>query len=276
MAKALLFALWLITLLCLCLFWFHPWWLPPLASVQGAAIDRQFKLTFTLVGIAFLLAQTALGSLVWKYSARRSQPERRLFRENTIAEVAWTLLTSLLFFTFAWTGARSWSQSNVTHAAADAKLPVEVEVTGMQFAWYFRYPGPDRVFGRTRPELQDASSGSAAAVGLDMSDAASQDDFVSTTLVVPVNRNARLTLRAQDVIHSFFVPELRFKQDAVPGMAIPVVFTPNRQGNFEIACASLCGLGHYRMRAAMKVVSETEFDEWLAKHAPQGARRPQP
>ncbi|HTC93709.1 MAG TPA: hypothetical protein VK699_09670 [Terriglobales bacterium] len=271
MAKALLVALWLITAVCLCLFWFHPWWLPALASVQGAPIDQQFKLTFILVGIAFLLAQTTLGFLVWKYGTNHSATSRQQFADNKKAEVFWTALTSLLFITFAWTGARSWSQSHATHTAADAKRSVDIEVTAMQFAWYFRYPGPDQVFGRTRPELQDASSGSAAAIGLDMSDPASHDDFVTTMLVVPVNRNVRLTLRAQDVIHSFFVPELRFKQDAVPGMAIPVLFTPNRQGNFEIVCASLCGLGHYRMRAAMKVVSDAEFQDWLAKHAPQPA-----
>lgn len=269
MAKALLVALWLITLVCLCLFWFHPWWLPALASVQGAAVDRQFKLTFILVGGAFLLGQAALGFLVWKYSASRNQIPCRPFAENKRAEFFWTVLTSLLFLAFAWTGARSWSQSHTLHTDTDAKMPVDIEVTGMQFAWYFRYPGPDRTFGRTRPELQDASLGSASAVGLDMSDPASRDDFVTTTLVVPANRNVRLTLRAQDVIHSFFVPELRFKQDAVPGMAIPVIFTPNREGSFEIVCAALCGLGHYRMRATMKVVSETEFDNWLAKHAPQ-------
>src|SRR5215471_8274313 len=105
MAKALLVALWLITLACLCLFWFHPWWLPPLASLQGDAVDRQFRLTFTLVGIAFLLAQTVLGLLIWKYRSTRRDTSIRAFRENTRAEVFWTVLTSLLFFTFAWTGA---------------------------------------------------------------------------------------------------------------------------------------------------------------------------
>ena len=269
MAKALLVALWLITALCLGLFWFHPWWLPVLASAQGAAIDQQFRLTFALVGIAFLLAQTALGFLLWKYRASRKETSKRNLTDSTKTELFWTILTSLLFFAFAWTGARSWSQSHAGHTDADSKVPVDIEVTGMQFAWYFRYPGPDHVFGRTRPELQDASAGSVAAVGLDMSDPASRDDFVTTTLVVPANRNVRLTLRAQDVIHSFFVPELRFKQDAVPGMVIPVVFTPNREGNFEIVCAALCGLGHYRMRATMKVVSDAEFQAWMAKHAPQ-------
>ena len=269
MPLLLLLALCLITLASILLFWFHPWWMPPLASLQGAPIDEQFKLTLTLVGIVFLLAQVVLGFLVWKYRGNRKQLSSRQFSESRRAEQWWTALTFLLFFVFAGTSARSWVQTHNIHTAADSKRPIDIEVTGTQFAWYFRYPGPDGIFGRTRPELVDASLGSAAAVGLDMNDPAARDDIVATSLVVPANRNVRLMLRAQDVIHSFFVPELRFKQDAVPGMAIPVIFTPNRQGNFEIACTALCGLGHYRMRALMKVVSEAEFQDWLAKHPPQ-------
>src|SRR5215467_11307451 len=134
MAKALLVALWLITAICLGLFWFHPWWLPVLASTQGEAVDRQFKLTFILVGIAFLLAQGALGFLIWKYNAVRNQTPGQSFVENKNAELFWTALTSLLFLAFAWTGTRSWSESHATHTPADAKLPVDIEVTGMQFA----------------------------------------------------------------------------------------------------------------------------------------------
>lgn len=275
MPLLLLLALCLITLVSILLFWFHPWWMPPLASLQGAAIDEQFKLTLTLVGIVFLMAQIALGVLVWRYRGDRKQASRRQFGESQRAERWWTLLTFLLFLIFAVSSARSWVRNHNVHSDADSRRPVDIEVTGIQFAWYFRYPGPDGIFGRTRPELADASLGSAAALGLDMNDPASRDDIVATTLVVPAKRNVRLTLRAQDVIHSFFVPELRFKQDAVPGMAIPVMFTPNRQGNFEVVCTALCGLGHYRMRANMKVVSDAEFQDWLAKHAPQppvGAR----
>ena len=143
---------------------------------------------------------------------------------------------------------------------------VKVEVTGLQFAWYFRYPGPDGNYGRTKPELIDASAGGEAAVGMDSTDPASKDDFVTGTMYLPVNREADLTLRAQDVIHSFFVPSMRFKQDAVPGLMIHMHFTPDKVGDYEIACAELCGLGHYKMHGILKVVSQKEFDAWTAQH----------
>src|SRR5207244_13589460 len=94
------------------------------------------------------------------------------------------------------------------------------------------------------------------------------EDGVPTTTVAPGTRSVRRRLRAQDVIHTFFVADLLLKHDAVPGMAIAVVLTPSRDGNFDIVCAALCGLGHYRMRATMKVVNDAEFQAWLVKHAP--------
>src|SRR5258707_13816475 len=161
------------------------------------------------------------------------------------------------------TWASSWigASERFGPAAADA---VRVEVTGMQFAWYFRYPGPDGQFGGTKPELEDASAGGEAALGLDTKDPASKDDVVTGTMGVPVNREVEVILRAHDVIHSFFVAHMRFKQDAVPGLAIHMHFTPIQTGEYEIACAELCGLGHYKMHGMLKVVSQEEFDKWLA------------
>jgi cytochrome c oxidase subunit 2 len=134
----------------------------------------------------------------------------------------------------------------------------------MQFQWYFRYPGPDGKFGTTKPELIDPSSGGEGAVGLDPGDSASKDDVVTGTMYSPVGREVDVILRAQDVIHSFFIPSMRFKQDAVPGLAIHMHFTPISTGDYEIACAELCGLGHYKMHGMLKVVSQQEFDAWLA------------
>jgi cytochrome c oxidase subunit 2 len=134
----------------------------------------------------------------------------------------------------------------------------------MQFAWYFRYPGADGKFGATSPTLMDPSAGNEAAVGLDTSDAASKDDVVTGTMYLPVNRQVDLRLHAVDVIHSFFVPNMRFKQDAVPGLEIHMHFTPKEVGDYEIACAELCGLGHYKMHGMLKVVSQEDFDKWLA------------
>src|SRR5204863_7440235 len=106
-------------------------------------------------------------------------------------------------------------------------------------------------------------AGGEAALGLDTHDPASKDDVVSGVMVVPVNREIEVILRAQDVIHSFFVPSMRFKQDAVPGLAIHMHFTPVETGDYEIACAELCGRGHYKMHGMLKVVSQDEFDKWL-------------
>ncbi len=131
---------------------------------------------------------------------------------------------------------------------------IEVEVTGAQFQWYFRYPGADGVFGRTDAQ-KFAKPDEGNPLGIDPSDPAGRDDILSTAMVVPVGHGVHLHLRAQDVIHSLFIPAMRFKQDTVPGMEIHSHFTPTKIGNYEIACAELCGIGHYRMRAMVRVVS---------------------
>jgi cytochrome c oxidase subunit 2 len=134
----------------------------------------------------------------------------------------------------------------------------------MQFAWYFRYPGNDGTFGKTSVKLMDPSAGGEAAVGLDTSDPAAKDDVVTGTMYLPVDREVDLSLRAVDVIHNFFVPSLRFKQDAVPGLNIHMHLKPTQIGDYEVACAELCGLGHYKMHGMVKVVSQEDFDKWLA------------
>ncbi len=111
----------------------------------------------------------------------------------------------------------------------------------------------------------------SAAIGLDTSDPSAKDDQVTSALVVPVNREVRLQLHAQDVIHSFFVPELRLKQDAVPGLNVQAHFQANKLGDYEIVCAELCGLGHYRMHAVLRVVSEDDFQRWQRQQ--EGATR---
>ena len=148
---------------------------------------------------------------------------------------------------------------------------IQVEVTGAQFQWYFRYPGPDGVFGRTdAPKFAKPDEGNP--LGIDPGDAAGRDDVVATQMVVPVGHPVELQLRAQDVVHSLFIPAMRFKQDAVPGMDIHTHFTPIKAGVYEIACAELCGIGHYRMRALVRVVSQEEFEKWLKSASAANAR----
>ena len=178
-----------------------------------------------------------------------------------VLEIIWTTATAILFIGLNLMGTHVWASERFEAAPADS---VKVEVTVMQFAWYFRYPGPDGKFGETKPNLIDPSAGNEAAVGLDTTDPASNDDIISGTMYLPVGREVDLTERAVDVIHSFFVPALRFKQDAVPGLNIHMHFTPTEVGEYEIVCAELCGLGHYKMHGMLHVVSQADFDKWLA------------
>jgi cytochrome c oxidase subunit II len=126
-----------------------------------------------------------------------------------------------------------------------------------QFQWNFHYAGRDNKFGRTDPQFIDDSA--LNFVGLDSSDAAAADDAVTTALVIPVNRPVELRLRSKDVIHNIWVPQLRFKQDLVPGMEIKVNFTANRVGKYELACAELCGQLHFKMKSYMLVLPDEEM-----------------
>jgi len=153
---------------------------------------------------------------------------------------------------------RLWAASREQIPAAQ---PIEVEVTGVQFQWYFRSPGTDGIYGATRPSLVSAPTGNP--LGLDPSDPASHDDIVSAILILPAGRPVDLHLRAQDVIHGFFVPGMRLKQDAIPGMTGMIQFTPATTGDYPILCTQVCGLGHYRMQARLRVVPQPQFDAWI-------------
>jgi cytochrome c oxidase subunit 2 len=175
-------------------------------------------------------------------------------------------------------------------AARVDRMPPEsealvVQVTGEQFAWNVHYPGPDRKFGRTDIKLLDLQSN---PLGLDRDDPAAKDDVTTLNqLYLPVNQPVIVRLRSKDVIHSFGVPEFRVKQDAIPGLTIPIWFIPNvttvemraRKGNpefqYEIACAQLCGIGHARMRGFVTVQTAEEFQKWLQEEtAAQSAPDP--
>ena len=148
-----------------------------------------------------------------------------------------------------------------------------VHVTGEQFAWNVRYAGADGKFGKTDIKLIDTQSN---PLGIDRSDPLAKDDVTTLNqLYLPANKQIIVKLRSKDVIHSFGVPEFRVKQDAIPGYTIPVWFVPTvtteemrtRTGNpeftYEIACAQLCGLGHYRMRGFVTVLAQDEFQKWM-------------
>jgi cytochrome c oxidase subunit II len=246
-----------ITLLSLWLFVAHPWWFPAGASAHAGMLDRQFKAAFLLLGFLFLAGQLAL---VWVLGHNRSGgAASRYWRGNSGLEFAWTIVIVAIFFWFNVSGSHSWSEMIRPTTQRDV---IPIEVTGAQFQWYFRYPGPDGKFGRL--DMQKfARPDEGNPLGLDPHDPSGKDDVVASTFMVPVGRDIELILRAQDVIHSVFIPAMRFKQDAVPGMEIRAHLQATQIGTYELVCSQLCGLGHYRMRATVRVVSDEEFRRWL-------------
>jgi cytochrome c oxidase subunit 2 len=134
-----------------------------------------------------------------------------------------------------------------------------VRVVAQQFAWNVHYPGADGRFGRTAIDLVDPDN----PLGLDREDPAGRDDITTDQLVLPVGRPVLVMLSSKDVVHSFGLPQMRVKQDAVPGIVQPVWFTPTMTGDWEIACSQLCGLGHYRMKGIYSVKSQADYDAWL-------------
>ena len=252
--------IWLITLVSVVLTVGKYWWFPELASEHGAALDRQFMLTLVVTGIIFILAQVGLGYLIWRYKDRPGRTAD-YSHGNDKLEVVWTVATAVIFFALVIPGQSIWASLYLIPPGEDV---VRIEVTGQQFQWNIRYPGADGQFGTTKPELIDDPSN---FLGLDPDDPASRDDLVLPVMAVPVNREVELILRSKDVTHAFFVRELRIKQDTVPGMTIPLRFKPNKIGHFEIACAELCGLGHYKMRSTIQVLSDEDYASWLEDQA---------
>ena len=212
-------------------------WLPPQASTYAGDIDFMFWVIMVITGIAFVVVEVALLVFLIRY---RHRPGRRAHytHGNTTAEVIWTAVPAVTMVALGiWSG-RVWAEiKDRDRMPTDA---FEVAIEAKQFEWTVTYPGPDGVLG-------------------------SSDDFaVRNQLHVPVNRPVKIHLTAEDVIHSFFVPEFRIKQDAVPGMTIPVWFEATETGDFEIGCAELCGLGHYRMRGMVTVHAADDLDLWMS------------
>jgi cytochrome c oxidase subunit 2 len=240
-------------------------WLPPLASRHGAGIDAMLMYLLFVTGGLFLIGHLVLSGLIWR-AARQDRVTHRLATRKT----EWVLsgALGLLVVTLGEAGVLAigipvWNEYFLARPPEDA---VFVEVTGQQFQWNVRYPGSDGLFGRTEVRLIDGAG--TNPLGIDRADPAAADDIIDLNeMTVQVNRPVRVRLRSKDMIHSFFLPHLRVKQDAVPGMVPEIVFVPTREGNFEIVCAELCGLGHYRMQGFLHVLSEDGFREWLQQRA---------
>jgi len=211
------------------------WGFPENVSLLGDRIDATYGAIFWATLLMFVVVQ---GLLLYCIIRFRARPGRRAtpIHGNTRLEIAWTVVPFLGVAFLAWVSVSVWL--DLKSAERIPANTYEVAVHAKQFEWNVTYPGPDGVLGTA-------------------------DDVTGRNQIhVPVDRPVRVILTAQDVIHSFFLPNLRVKQDAVPGMTIPVWFQATRPGEYVLGCAELCGLGHYRMRGTLIVHSPQSFETW--------------
>jgi cytochrome c oxidase subunit 2 len=235
-------------------------WLPAAASQHASALDGVLLSVHTHMFAIFsgwlLLFLFAIVTF-----RRGASPEPRTQgAAGKWAAIAIGLVIAGDVFILVAQALPAWAARNEPPPAG--VQPIEIRVTAEQFAWNIHYPGPDRAFGRTRPELISASN----PLGIDRADPSARDDVgLLNVLMLPIDRIAIVQLTSRDVIHSFTLNEMRVKQDATPGMTARVWFTPVATGDWEIACSQLCGLGHYRMRGEYHVVTQAAWDNWLAE-----------
>ena len=217
-------------------------WFPENISTFGADLDGVFFLIYYIVLFWFVLVEGILVYFVFRYRRRPNQPASYV-RGDTWKELSWILVPAAIVMVLDLgidaAGARVWDRVKTHMPAGD----VHLQISAKQFEWLITYPGPDEQIGTA-------------------------DDFVlDTELHVPSDKDIRITLSSQDVIHSFFLPNTRLKQDIIPGREIDVWFNVTKPGTYELACAELCGFGHYTMRGELIVHTPEDFARWSAGRA---------
>lgn len=244
--------------------------LPDSASEHGVKIDRMLYITIAITGIVFLITQVLLFWFAFKYQYSEKRTAY-YYPHNNRLEVIWTVVPAIALTVLVGFGLYYWYQ--ITGEAPENSQVVEV--TGKQFAWVYRYPGKDGVFGKKYYKNIDPVNNNE--LGLIWEDKAAQDDVVGTEMVVVVNKPVKLVIGSRDVIHDVGLAHFRLKMDAVPGTPTTMWFTPlyttadmkvktnNPDFEYEISCDQMCGKGHYTMRGVIKVVTQDEYNLWAAK-----------
>ena len=259
------------------------------ASAHGVKLDWMFQVTLIISGIVFFITQIALFYFAYRY---RYNPNRRadFIPHNNKLEYIWTTVPAVAMTLLVVSGLFVWNDVMVDVNPEDEAM--EIEATGMQFNWIIRYPGPDGALGAKDFRLITGLN----PLGQNWGDLKNLDDFQPSEIVLPKGRKIRVRITARDVLHNFYLPHFRVKMDAVPGMPTYFVFTPEKTTeeyrqqlssypeyqvpafpeeadspmkwevfNYELACAELCGSGHYSMRRILRVVEEYEFESWLGE-----------
>ncbi len=215
------------------------WWLPEDVSTYGKDIDFLFHLIYYITGVTFILVAAALIAFLVLY--RHKEGRRATYTHgNTTLEIVWTVVPTLILVVLTFLSVPTWARIKMQMPQTD----LTVQVNAKQFNWIVTYPGPDGKFGTE------------------------DDKTFDNEIHVPVGKPVKLILKSQDVIHSFYMPNLRFKQDAVPGREIPAWFDATKPGKYEIPCAELCGFGHSGMRGWLYVHTPEDYRKWVKQQWP--------
>ncbi len=259
------------------------------ASEHGGRIDWNFDLTLFFTGIVFFVTQLALFWFSYKYRQKQGRKALYMPHDNKL-EIIWTIVPAVVMTVLVIGGLDAWN--DIMADVKEGEDFIEIEATGYQFAWDIRYPGADGHLGARDFRLISPVNG----LGQDWTDVKNLDDFKPDEIVLPIGKKVRVRIVSKDVLHNFYLPHFRVKMDAVPGMPTYFVFTPTTTSEdyrlqlkkypeynvpsdpsdpngpklwetfeYELACAELCGKGHYSMRRLVKIVSEEEYQEWLKK-----------
>ncbi len=259
------------------------------ASAHGASLDSLFNVTLLFTGIVFVLTHIALFYFAWKYKKVKGSKATHWSHNNTL-EIVWSAIPAVVMTYLVIKGLLAWN--TVMADIKPGEDHMEIEATGYQFAWHLRYPGADGIIGARDYKKITADN----PLGQDWTDPHNFDDFHPDELWLPVGKKVRVRIIARDVLHNFYLPHFRVKMDAVPGLPTYFVFTPEKtteqyrdelrnypeynvpkdpndpeskmlweEFNYELACAELCGKSHYSMRRIVRIVTQPEYDAWLAK-----------
>ena len=262
------------------------------ASEHGGALDQMFNLTLIFTGIVFVLTHIALFWFSYKYKEDKNRVST-FFAHSSTLEMVWTAVPTVVLIFLVVRGLNVWN-TVMPDVGPDDEY-IEIEATGYQFAWDLRYPGPDGKLGTKNYKLINTATN---PLGQDWTDSKNHDDFLPTEIVLPVGQKVRGRITAKDVLHNFYLPHFRVKMDAVPGLPTYFIFTPIRTTeeyrkelsqypewqvpadpsepdgpqrwelfNYELACAELCGKGHFSMRRVVRIVEPEEYEAWLAEQS---------
>jgi cytochrome c oxidase subunit 2 len=260
------------------------------ASAHGGELDDMFNLTLFFTGIVFIITHIALFWFAYKYRGRKGVKSAFISHDNNL-EIIWTAVPAVVMCFLVIRGLVAWNE--VMADVSDQEDYIEIEATGQQFLWHLRYPGADGKLGAKNFKLIKPGQN---PLGQDWLDDKNLDDFHPSEIVLPVGHKVRVRITAMDVLHNFYLPHFRVKMDAVPGMPTYFVFTPIKTTEeyrqelrqypeyqqpsdpddpnsdplwktfeYELACAELCGKGHFSMRKLVRIVSEDEYESWLAQ-----------